>query len=252
MRLRYWLLFLPLLLCLTALGCRADTEDRPSPSDTTEETTVHVSDDTTSSVTASAAETEVHLPSPWMVEEYLLPPEDFSWEREVPPEYVMLHFTSNVVASRENPYELNAVRQIFINNGVSIHYLIDRDGTVYCYIPEERVAWHAGKGSYGGDDRLTNNMNHYAIGIEIMAIGSQADMAKYLTAEEYLALDPTLIGYTEAQYAALSLLLPEICDRYDIPFDREHIIGHQDYRPSKNDPGELFDWERVLTVRETP
>ena len=59
-------------------------------------------------------------------------------------------------------------------------------------------------------------------------------------------LDRSLIGYTEAQYAALMVLLPDICARYGIPYDREHIIGHEDYRPSKSDPGELFDWGRVL------
>ena len=28
-------------------------------------------------------------------------------------------------------------------------------------------------------------------------------------------------------------------------FNREHILGHGDYSPSKTDPGELFDWSRL-------
>ncbi len=30
------------------------------------------------------------------------------------------------------------------------------------------------------------------------------------------------------------------------PLDREHIIGHSEYSALKTDPGELFDWERVM------
>lgn len=240
---RLGILLLLGLLCLAVLGCHRDA----APENTEGETTTAPADEPLPSdteTTPPAAETDVL--SPLAVPDYLTPREDFSWEREVPPEYIMLHFTSNVVADRENPYDLDAVRSIFIENGVSIHYLIDRDGTIYGYVPENRVAWHAGKGSYADDDRLTDNMNHYAIGIELMAMGSQEDMAKYLTAEEYDGLDRSLIGYTEAQYAALRVLLPDICARYGIPYDRAHIIGHEDYRPSKSDPGELFDWERIV------
>ena len=240
---RLGILLLLGLLCLAVLGCHRDA----APENTEGETTTAPADEPLPSdteTTPPAAETDVL--SPLAVPDYLTPREDFSWEREVLPEYIMLHFTSNVVADRENPYDLDAVRSIFIENGVSIHYLIDRDGTIYGYVPENRVAWHAGKGSYADDDRLTDNMNHYAIGIELMAMGSQEDMAKYLTAEEYDGLDRSLIGYTEAQYAALRVLLPDICARYGIPYDRAHIIGHEDYRPSKSDPGELLDWGRIV------
>ena len=44
----------------------------------------------------------------------------------------------------------------------------------------------------------------------------------------------------------------DICARYGIPYDRAHIIGHEDYRPSKSDPGELFDWGRVLGGDKSP
>lgn len=237
MRVRLLSLLFFMLLCLAASGCRRDGESSEGSSSATSE--------------SAPADTEESAFELVVIPDLLMPLDSYSWPREVSPEYVMLHFSSDVVASREDPYNVEAVRQIFLTNGVSTHYLIDREGTVYCYIPEDRVAWHAGKGSFGGDDRLTNNMNHYAIGIEILAIGSREDMAKYLTPEEYDALDPSLIGYTEAQYQALAALLSDVCSRYEIPFDRGHIIGHEDYRPSKNDPGELFDWDRLFADAET-
>ena len=180
------------------------------------------------------------------VEDFLTPVEEYSWEREFDPEYVMIHFTSAVVEHRDDPYNMDHIRQIFVDYDISIHYIIDRDGTVRCYIPEDRVAWHAGKGEWAGDEKYTNKMNHYAIGIEIAAVGSARDMEIYLTEEEYQAMDDSLKGFTDAQYDALKLLVEDICARNNIPADRDHVIGHQEYSPAKNDPGELFDWSRIL------
>jgi len=180
------------------------------------------------------------------VEDFLLPVEDFSWEREHAPEFVMVHFVSAVVDHRDDPFNMEYIRQIFVDYDISIHYIIDRDGTVHCYIPEDRVAWHAGKGEWAGDEKYTNRMNHYAIGIELAATGSEKDMEIYLTPEEYQALGDDLKGFSNAQYESLRLLVADLCARYDIPADREHVIGHQDYSPAKTDPGELFDWSRIL------
>lgn len=178
--------------------------------------------------------------------DYLLPLETFSRPRKHDPEFVMIHFTSAVMLDRNDPYNMEAVRSIFVDYEVSVHYIIDRDGTVRCYIPENVVAYHAGFGTWGDDPKYTDLMNDYAIGIEVVAIGSQKDMAQYLHPEEYGALNPEFIGYTEAQYAALQQLVQDICNRHNIPMDRDHIIGHEEYSPQKTDPGELFDWNRIV------
>lgn len=178
---------------------------------------------------------------------YLLPSDVFSREREHDPEFVMIHFTSAVVLSKEDPYNEELVRGIFTDYEVSVHYIIDRNGKIECYVPEELVAYHAGRGEWNNDEKYTNKLNDYAIGIEIMAIGSQSDMAQYMSASEYNNLNPEFIGYTDAQYDSLKLLVNDICDRNNIPMDRQHIIGHEEYSSAKTDPGELFDWERLLS-----
>lgn len=180
------------------------------------------------------------------VEDYLLPIEEFSWEREYAPEYVMIHFTSAVMTHREDPYDLNYVRQTFVDYDVSVHYIIERDGTVHCYIPEDRVAWHAGKGQWKDDPKYTNKMNYYAIGIELIGMGSEEDMSIYMSAGEYRKLDSSLKCFTPEQYSSLKALVTDICDRNNIPMDRDHVIGHEDYSPTKNDPGQLFDWDRLM------
>lgn len=182
-----------------------------------------------------------------IVQDPLTPLESVSGERQYAPEFVMLHFSSAVVISKDDPYNVSTIRSIFTDYKVSAHYLIDRDGTVYCLVPEDRVAWHAGTGTWNNDAKYQNTMNQYAIGIEMLAIGSQADMAQYLSAAAYQKLDPSLIGYTDAQYASLKLLVEDICQRNQIPMTREHVIGHEEYSSKKSDPGDLFDWSRLFS-----
>ena len=180
-------------------------------------------------------------------EEYLLPLKDFSRERKYAPEFVMIHFSSAVMLSKDDPYNMDAIRSIFVDYEVSTHYIIDRNGEIYCYIPENLVAIHAGYGTWGNDPKYTDLLNEYTIGIEIAAIGSQNDMKQYLSTDAYNSLDQSIIGYTDEQYDALKELVQDICQRNNIPMDREHIIGHEEYSPKKTDPGELFDWNRLFS-----
>lgn len=184
--------------------------------------------------------------SPYAEEYFLEPLEKFSWEKEFDTEYVVLHFTSNVVADKENPYDMQAIRKIFEDSEISVHYIVDRDGKAFCYIPESRTAWHAGVGTFKGDEKYTDKMNKYSVGIEIVGIGSKNDMAQYLESYEYDALDSSLVGFTDAQYETLKKLVPDICERNGIAFDREHVIGHEEYNSDKKDPGELFDWDKLF------
>ncbi len=177
---------------------------------------------------------------------YLLPFDKYSWDREFDIEYIVLHFTSNVVNNINEPYSVDAVKQIFEQSEISTHYIIDRDGQIKCFIPENYAAWHAGVGTFANDEKYTNKMNKYSIGIEMLAIGSYNDMKQYMTKADYDKIDKSLIGFTDEQYASLKELLKDICQRYLITYDKAHIIGHNEFNPQKSDPGELFDWDKLF------
>lgn len=232
------------LCVLLAVMLLALTGCKPEMTDTMPTESIHTSSQPTQPST-QVAPPPVEV-SPLAVQDFL----EFdksSYPRENPVEFVMIHFTSAVMLDRENPYDYDLVRGIFVDYNLGIHYIIDRDGTIYCFLPETRSAWHAGKGSFG-DEKYTDNMNRHSIGIELMGIGSQEDMSIYLHPEEYDRLDASLIGFTDAQYTALGNLVQDICQRHEIEMDRQHIIGHQEYNPAKNDPGELFDWARFMGI----
>ncbi len=217
-------------------------------------TTIPTIPTTTTVPTVTTVPTEPVGPAPVVnmypgaIEDYLLPLETYSDERLYPPEMVMIHFCSAVKIDEKDPYNIDLVRGTFIDYEVSTHYIIERDGTIRCYIPEDRVAWHAGNGKWPLDERFNNAMNQYAIGIEMVAMGSKKDMSIYMSGKKYDALDQSLMGFTQEQYTALQALVNDLCLRYDIPLDREHIIGHDEYAKSKRDPGELFDWSKIVPV----
>ena len=235
-------IFVLLCTALFALfGCKEKEPPVTAPIPETETAT-----EQTITEEISAEPEEVPDVSSLAEEHFLEPLDDYSWEREYPVEKVVVHFTSAVVNYRETPYNIDIIRNIFVESGLSIHYIIDRDGKVYCYMPESRAAWHAGVGTYGNDEKYTNSMNKYSVGIELVAIGSEQDMAQYLHPDEYKAIDESLIGFTDEQYASLTALIKDICQRNKIEFSRENVIGHDEYNEAKSDPGELFDWERVF------
>lgn len=176
-------------------------------------------------------------------EEMLLPLRN-SEMRKTPITHVMIHFISNVAENPENPFLIEEIYQVLVEYGVSTHYLIDREGRIYLLVEEDRVAYHAGPGHLVDFPEYDDHLNYYSIGIELMAIGTKKEMEEYIDEETYDNLDPSFIGFTDAQYEALQQLLEYIHERYPgIERNRQHVIGHDEYAPErKNDTGSLFDW----------
>ena len=170
-----------------------------------------------------------------------------SKERTTDVTHVMIHFMSNGLNKPNDPFRIQDIRSLFTSYGVSAHYVIDRNGTVYRFVPEDRVAFHAGKGSLKGFPEYKDKMNDYSIGIELLAIGTKQEMLSMIPNFPYDSIDAAHIGYTDAQYASLNNLLNDIYSRYPtISKSRKHVIGHDDYAPGrKTDPGTLFNWSRI-------
>ncbi len=107
---------------------------------------------------------------------------------------------------------------------VSAHYVVDEDGSIRRLVPEERRAWHAGRGVWQGED----DCNSASIGIEIVNPGHEFGYR----------------DFPEVQIAAVVALVADIRSRWTIPDAR--IIGHSDLAPvRKTDPGERFPWKRL-------
>lgn len=167
--------------------------------------------------------------------------------RSTPITHVVIHFISNAANKPQEPYNVRDIQKIFSDYGVSSHYIIGRNGEIYHVVPENRVAFHAGKGEITSFPHYKDKLNLYSIGIELMAIGTKEEMRSMISDTVYHSINPNHIGFTDAQYQSLSQLLDDIMARNSaIKRDRKHIVGHNEYAPDrKNDPGVLFDWSRI-------
>lgn len=122
--------------------------------------------------------------------------------------------------------------------GNSGHYYIDRDGSVYRYVPGTRVANHV------------RGYNAHSIGIELVNRGRFPD---WLDSRHQAMTEP----YTAAPIASLRELLGQL--RQDYP-NLRYIAGHEDLDSTlvqasddarrqvhrKRDPGPMFPWPDVL------
>jgi N-acetylmuramoyl-L-alanine amidase len=108
-------------------------------------------------------------------------------------------------------------------NRVSAHYVLAEDGTAYRLVPEDRVAWHAGRSHWRGREAL----NGTSIGIEIVNLnGDRHD-------------------YPATQIAALIELCRDIIGRHPAIVPR-NVVGHSDIAPSRKvDPGLRFPWSAL-------
>jgi N-acetylmuramoyl-L-alanine amidase len=131
-------------------------------------------------------------------------------------------------------------------SGVSAHYVVGTKGAVVRLVDEGRKAWHAGKGRLPWETCKEYDFNHRSIGIEVVNPGDGKT------------------PFTEAQYAALCWLVPDIVRRLGWERARVHpgddfillgggvawragyVLGHRDVAPGrKTDPADNFDWGRI-------
>lgn len=171
--------------------------------------------------------------------------------REIVPEIVILHDTASRITKGSAATYLASAP-----NGVSVHFVVEIDGTVVQQVPTNRRAGHAGKSSFHG----RSNCNDFSIGIEIVNPGRMTRLSDTQCATWYGETFATnLFGireveapqhgrglwmpYPEAQMTAVLDLLRALFD--GIPTLRD-ITTHWYVSPGRKvDTNPLFPLEHV-------
>ncbi|MFI9045404.1 N-acetylmuramoyl-L-alanine amidase [Streptomyces sp. NPDC053427] len=135
--------------------------------------------------------------------------------RQYPIEMVVVHVTQETFDDTIRLFQDPAHK-------AAAHFAVrSHDGYIAQCVHEKDVAWHAGNWDY----------NTRTIGIE----------------HEGWIDDPK--WFTDVLYARSALLTAAVCDRYGIPKDREHIIGHVEVPGTDHtDPGQYWDWARYMEL----
>ncbi|WP_329040779.1 N-acetylmuramoyl-L-alanine amidase [Streptomyces sp. NBC_00178] len=142
-----------------------------------------------------------------------------NWRRaDRPDDYsvdrVIIHVTQGSLAGAVKVFQDPAHR-------AATHYIVGQDGRVTQMIRELDVAFHAGNRSF----------NERSVGIEHEGFVDRPQ------------------DFTKAMYESSARLTASICRRYDIPVDREHIIGHVEVPGTDHtDPGPHWDWNRYMKL----
>lgn len=98
----------------------------------------------------------------------------------------------------------------------SAHYVVSHEGLVYQMVKEKDRAHHAG-----------STANRRSIGIEHAASNK--------------------VGATNDQYWASAYLVRYLANKYGVPTDRTHILGHQEIATTNhNCPGPLWNWGEYM------
>jgi hypothetical protein len=139
-----------------------------------------------------------------------------------------------VIHDLETSYDAGVSGLAQPTTSAATHYVMrSSDGAVTQMVPTKDIAFHAGNYS----------TNLHSIGIEHEGYAVQG--AKW---------------YTEAQYQATADLVQYLSARFNIPLDRQHVLGHDNVAgPADSyvsgmhwDPGNGWDWDHFMRLLGHP
>ena len=130
---------------------------------------------------------------------------------------IIIHSSYNVLGNNTHDVE-DIINKEYKPAGVSPHYIIARDGTIYRLVQDKNIAYHAGV-SKMPDGRT--NVNNFSLGIEIVETTSESPSDK--------------------QYTALKNLIMYLKGKYKI----KYVLGHSDIAPGRKTDPWNFNWKRI-------
>jgi len=126
---------------------------------------------------------------------------NFSSRGDYKPEIIVVHISAGTLDAMTSWFSTT-------DSQVSAHYGIGKNGIIMQYVEETNKAWHAGNVRNQSFKLYKEgiNPNMYTIGIENEGLD--------------LSQAPAL------QLDTLCSLIKDIASRWNIPLDRDHIVGH--------------------------
>lgn len=144
------------------------------------------------------------------------------------PEAIVIHIMEGSLSGTDSWFKNR-------QSSVSAHYGIGTNGEIHQYVQENDTAWHAGRVNAPSwnlikpvRNGLYRNPNYYTIGIEHEGNENSE--------------------WTDTMYESSSSLIAEVAQRWNIPIDRYHIIGHHEIYSLKTCPGFKVDLDKLVDM----
>ena len=110
---------------------------------------------------------------------------------------IVIHHTGNAVDDDLSAAEIDASHKGQGWTCIGYHYVVRKDGTV----EQGRPHWTVGAHAYGH--------NSHTIGIHVCGNFEEAEP-------------------TDEQIESTAMLLANLCTDYELPIDRDHVVGHRE------------------------
>jgi N-acetyl-anhydromuramyl-L-alanine amidase AmpD len=204
-------------------------------------------------------------------------PEGQYFRKEYEKKHIVVHYTVGSSARSA----LNWWHSTKNREGVA--YVVDRDGQIYQYFDPHYWAYHIFRHKRG-ERPIKRTLEHSSVGIELVSMGVLKRDGEYLIdpyEQQYCHIEDEdkyvrdfwrgttyWASYTDEQYESCRDLItmlgrefaidpkrPPLDDRNEVwtlkhLLGWEGVLGHQNYRKDKRDPGRALAWERLGLVRE--
>jgi N-acetylmuramoyl-L-alanine amidase len=164
--------------------------------------------------------------------------------RKEPPIWVVIHWTGGAGDAAQVYRTLRSSTSALAPDGLSIHYIVEPDGNAVQMCSLDLVTMHAG-----------SPVNARSIGIECVNPGFAGTAAHKRELRAGVKRDVyearihdrrvKILDFTEAQHAALRVLVGQLCERYRIPLEVPRSADGA-VRAGKMSPRELAAFRGVL------
>jgi N-acetyl-anhydromuramyl-L-alanine amidase AmpD len=129
-------------------------------------------------------------------------------------EAIIIHSSYNALTA--DSFSVAGVLKEYKEYGVSPHYIIARNGTIYRLVRDRDIAYQAGKSRLPNG---TTNVNAVSLGIEIVNTPHDSP--------------------TAAQYKSLASLVAWLESKYPV----KYVLGHKDIAPGRKTDPWNFNWK---------
>lgn len=158
-----------------------------------------------------------------------IPSPNFSSGRKIyRPEAIVIHIMEGSLSGTDSWFR-NPLSK------VSAHYGIGKTGDVHQYVKETDTAWHAGRVNAPSWQLIKASSNGHYINPNFYTIGIEHEGNENS-------------DWTEEMYISSSEMIKSICNKWNIPIDRNHIIGHHEIYSLKTCPGTKVNINKLIAM----
>lgn len=159
------------------------------------------------------------------------------------PKAIVLH------TPEENADDYESTPAWFANPqaSASTHYYADNDGDIYQTVADIDCPW--ANGTRAGVNRTWKGVKDIYPPWATPGISLNCQTLSIEIEGKAATIDQTL---TDAQFNSLVNWIKYKANQYNIPLNRDHIIGHFELATDRTDPGEKFPWDRLMNALKEP